>query len=386
MTVHQIGIDEMGERMQRLRQILVQQNLDLVLLSSPQTIAYLTGFGSTGYYLPHFLAISRTGTETFVLRDMEVASLELSSPGWTAIGWGRERTFEEALGMLLGAELKGLSAPRIGIEGGSNFTTYRNLRAVLTLPGADVVDIGTEVEALRRSKSLGEMSHSRQAGKIATAAVELGVGSLSIGTSEKQVSMWMLSSMIEQGGDFPTSYPYVYFGERTRLAMQQPSGKKLGRGHTIYLECGARCGFHSAALTRTGAVAPTREYREVYAHVRHTFELTLNCLHAGRVAADVDAEARAYLRSHNLEKWWFHRSGYSIGIGFAPGWGEGMVLDISQGNRTVIPESAVLHLVSLISHPEYGYIGLSETVAIREGRAVSLTPFDRECLNVTGGE
>src|SRR5690606_21407676 len=111
----------------------------------------------------------------------------------------------------------------------------------------------------------------------------------------------------------------------TRLAMQQPTDARLKPNDCIYIECGSRCGYYTAALTRTGAVEPNQEYKDLFGHMRSTFDLMLASLRAGAISADVDAEARTYLRRQGLEKWWLHRGGYSLGIGFTPGWGEGMV-------------------------------------------------------------
>lgn len=379
MNVPLVSFDEMKDRIARLRQVMAAHDLDLAFLSSPQTIAYLTNFGSTGYYLPHFLVLAQEGPETFVIRDFEVPTLEQATATPGVMAWGQERTFYHALKEVL-AKHCGKDEPRIGVEGASNFTPYRNILALSAISGGQLVDISPDVEALRRVKSPSELSKIETAGRATVGAVEASIKTLSIGVSEKQLSLEILTGMIDRGSDFPVSIPYVYFGDRTRLAMQQPTDASLGAKDPIYIECGARCGYYTAALTRTGAAQPDQEYTEIYGHMRSAFDLMLGSLRAGAISADVDAQARLYLRKHGLEKWWFHRGGYSLGIGFTPGWGEGMVLDISPDNRMAIPEGAVLHLVSLIRHHGYGFIGMSETVIVELERARSVTPFSRECI------
>lgn len=381
MPVRAEMASQLDGRIERLRAVLARSDLDWAFLTSPQTIFYLTGFGSTGYYLPHILAVPKDGPPRFILRDFEVPALRAVKPTIAVSDWGCRTTFDQALGSFLQDIGSGARRRRIGVEGGSNFMPYKVLRSIKAVSGIELVDIGTDVEALRRAKDDSELVLLRKAGAIAAEAMSDGIRKLAPGMSEKQMAMMLLNRMIECGGDFPASYPYVFFGERTRISMQQPTDRMLSRADAIYLECGARAGAYSAALIRTGAWQPTPQACAMYAHARAMFEIMFGALRAGVRASDVDAQARAYVRTHGLEAYWLHRGGYSMGVSFAPGWGEGGVIDIRPDNDAIVPAGCVFHLVSLLCLPDLGFVGLSETVEVSDREAVSLTPYPREILD-----
>jgi Xaa-Pro dipeptidase len=72
------------------------------------------------------------------------------------------------------------------------------------------------------------------------------------------------------------------------------------------------------------------------------------------------------------------RLGYSIGVGFAPGWGEGAFLHLSKGDPAVLREGMVFHMPpALRVYGEVG-VGCSETVVVTEQGCEVITDFPRE--------
>ena len=58
-----------------------------------------------------------------------------------------------------------------------------------------------------------------------------------------------------------------------------------------------------------------------------------------------------------------HRTAYSIGIGFAPDWGEGQIISIRKGEARALEENMTFHLVPgcIIS----GELGLTTSASVR---------------------
>jgi Xaa-Pro dipeptidase len=72
------------------------------------------------------------------------------------------------------------------------------------------------------------------------------------------------------------------------------------------------------------------------------------------------------------------RAGYSVGVSFPPDWGEGHIVSLSNGNKTILQPGMVFHIPpALRKYGEYG-VGVSETVMVTEGGCEILTHLSQE--------
>ncbi|MBT5626623.1 MAG: aminopeptidase P family protein, partial [Proteobacteria bacterium] len=63
--------DELRRRVAATRAEMESRELDLVMLSAPEQVFYLTGLDHWGYFAPHLLLVPREGDLTLVTRQME---------------------------------------------------------------------------------------------------------------------------------------------------------------------------------------------------------------------------------------------------------------------------------------------------------------------------
>jgi Xaa-Pro dipeptidase len=71
------------------------------------------------------------------------------------------------------------------------------------------------------------------------------------------------------------------------------------------------------------------------------------------------------------------RAGYSMGVNFPPGWREGVVLDLSDGNPTVLEPGMVFHIPQPYRVRGEQTVATSETVLVTESGCETLTQFER---------
>ena len=118
-----------------------------------------------------------------------------------------------------------------------------------------------------------------------------------------------------------------------------------------------------APLFRSGSVGePDAGCARLEAAVRASLEILIDGLRPGVAASDLhDRSARSF-RRHGFEVG--HRSGYSVGVNYAPDWGEGTLLSIQPGERRALEPGMVFHLVPGIYVPGRHAIVISETVAV----------------------
>jgi Xaa-Pro dipeptidase len=371
--------EEHRVRLDTLRAHLRDNALGAVILTSPETIYYLTGYSSTAYYLPRALIVTH-GTVAAVVCDVEDGPLYTNTVVDEHFSWSLRRdpvdTFSAAVTALVPA------GAACGVQADSNFSTILTPEVYADLARhCGRVVRGIQVDQLRSTKSPTERALTHRAGALAVAGLRRGLDALGAGVTELQVSTEMLVGMIERGGEVPSSYPYTYFGSRSWRRMELPSHRALQNDESYYLECGATAGRYGASILRTGyaGTAPA-ELRSLHAAAVSAFEAMLDELRPGVRAGHIDDVATSALQQYGLADTRINKVGYSIGVGFPPGWGEGSVFDLHPANDRTIQEGMVFHLVSLLMSETFGAVGISETVEITPAGARSLTECSRDLL------
>jgi len=105
----------------------------------------------------------------------------------------------------------------------------------------------------------------------------------------------------------------------------------------------------------------------------------MDSLKPGVVAGDVHAAWQGVLDRYGLEK--PSRIGYSIGVGYAPDWGE-HTLSFRPRETTLVPEHAVVHVILGMWMDDWG-MELSETLHVRGGGCERLCDFPQH-VHVVG--
>ena len=76
------------------------------------------------------------------------------------------------------------------------------------------------------------------------------------------------------------------------------------------------------------------------------------------------------------------RLGYSVGISFAPDWGEGAILSLNEGVKTLLQPGMAFHLPPALRIYGRFTVGVSETIVVTETGYRALGSIDRELLEV----
>jgi Xaa-Pro dipeptidase len=78
------------------------------------------------------------------------------------------------------------------------------------------------------------------------------------------------------------------------------------------------------------------------------------------------------------------RTGYAIGIGFAPGWGESRLMSLQASERRPLAAGMTFHVSTFIQIPGEAGIGLTETVVVTERGGEPLTSYARRLFVAQG--
>jgi Xaa-Pro dipeptidase len=369
--------EEYERRLAAVHRGMASRGVEVLLLFAPTNLFYLTGYNTVGYSNYQCLLVPTVGEPVLVVRLLE-------GPVAGATTWlSRIVTYEDhedpAGAVRRALHEAGWASRRLGAEQTSHFlnvSKYRHLEQVL---GAELVDGSGIVEAARLIKSPLELACYREAARCTRAGLEAILNAVAEGKTENEVAAEGYRGMVKAGSEFFSSQPVVTSGEKSGIAHTTFHRRVLRRGDAILIEIGAVWNRYTAPQMRTAVVGTTSPaVRKMYDACRESLEATLAAIRPGARSLDVQAACQAVIDRHGYEPNFRKRVGYSVGVGIAPDWSEGYIMDLKHHDERELRPGMVFHVVpALRQHREYA-VGVSETVAVTEKGADVLTSFPRE--------
>lgn len=142
----------------------------------------------------------------------------------------------------------------------------------------------------------------------------------------------------------------------------------------MHLELSGCIRRYSAALMRTASVGrPSLEVEGAAELVIRSQDAALALMKPGAVAGEIDAAARSPIIASGLRPDYRQRTGYSIGLGFPPKWGEWDICDFRAGDTWTLEPGMVFHMILSARG-----VCFSETVLITSDGHEVLTDVPRE--------
>ena len=365
---------EYDRRLSTVRRAMVERGLDLLLLSAPENIFYLTGLDHWGYFAPHLLMVPAEGEMTLVTRAMEKVTVANQVANARFEGHGDHETVADGF---VRALAHGRHNPgRVGIEAWSAGLPHGLARALESrLSAAEWIDAAGLVDDLRQIKSPAEQAYLRQAARVSDAGAAAAIEAVRAGASERHIAAESERAMIEAGGTFPGFGPFVRSTARLGEEHTSWSDARLGDGDALFLEltgCVARYHAPLGRLIHIGR-APKETY-EMAAVSRAAFDTVLSALKDGVLARDVYAAWQAVVDRAGLTHYRRHHCGYLVGIGFPPSWtGGNKVTGLRHDSDTVIRTGMSFHVLSWLMGTGRGDYFISNAVLLTESGPEVLT-------------
>lgn len=256
---------------------------------------------------------------------------------------------------------------------------FRELEALL--PNARFVDGSGLVEEERKTKSPTEIAYIRRACRIAEIGMETAVRHSRAGITENQVAGEVHKAMIAGGCEYTGLPAFFASGHRALVSHAIWSDKIIEKGDNIYAEFAGTIERYAGPLFRTIVVGkPSASVLRNSSTAARMLEAALNAIKPGVESQEVSHAVTAACAQSGAKV--FKRPGYSVGINFAPDWGEGNFLELKDGDPTIIRPGMVFHLPQSVREPGQAPVAISETVLVTETGVDALTKFKRDLLVV----
>ena len=373
---------EYQRRLEGLHARMSARDVDTLLVVVPENVCYLTGYESIGYSSFQALVIPREGEPLLFIREMELTVAETTTWLSEFEVFGDIVDPVERLDEIL--KERGWASGRVAMESSSGFissATMARLQARLGKPA----DGSSLVESGRRIKSSEEIELIRKACRITEAGMEAAWQAIRPGVSENHVAAAAYSAMMKGGSDFFAGDPIVTSGWRSGVAHYTFGNRTMEPGDTVLLELGACTRRYFGPLMRGAAVAPVApEVERMAVKIIEALKAAIATIRPGVTSGAVDAACRELLEDAGYEPYFRKRTGYSVGVAFAPDWGEGHIVSLRRDDPTVLEAGMVFHIPPALRVPRQYGLGFSETVLVTKTGCEVLTRFPLK-LHVVDG-
>ncbi|MFO7767429.1 MAG: Xaa-Pro peptidase family protein, partial [bacterium] len=277
------------------------EGLDVVLITEPIHLRYLTGFTGTRGAL---LAARGESTLFIDARYENQAAEEVAGPEVVVV---RGPPWAAAADRITADQRAGFEARRMCAADADRLRRHSSARAW------EGVDAG--LEALRRTKDGWEVVALREAAGIADAVWEELRERLVPGLTEWGVAGMVEESLRRHGSRGSAFEPIVASGVRGALPHGRASGKVLEEGECVTVDFGAVVeGYHSdiARSWRLGDADP--EEQAWFEVLDEALTAAVQALEPGLSGAEVDGVARGIIDEAGYGAYFVHNLGHGIGL------------------------------------------------------------------------
>ena len=346
-------------RIDRLRAALGENEIDAMLVSSPENRRYLSGFtGSAGYLLIGEAA------QVLVTDFRYTEQAESQAPGY------RVERMTAGQGWKWLPELAhdaGLS--RVGFEASDvSVATHSALKKAISeheeSTGPDLVETSELVDKMRAVKDRDELEILSKAVEVTDRAFEEVSATVEPGVTEGEIAWKLEKSMREQGAEGLAFETIVAAGPNGALPHHLADETPLEEGQAVVIDMGARYDGYCADLTRTIVVGePDDKFAEVYNKVLEAQIEAEERVRPGMTGQEVDAISREIIAD----------AGYGDNFGHSLGHGVGLAVHeyprVGPTGDDAIEDGMVFTVEPGIYLSGWGGVRIEDIVVMENGRA-----------------
>jgi len=293
-------------RLKRLRTMLKEKSLDILIVVEPSDVTYLTGFQGEDSVL------IVTSTHKMLVTDSRfVVQVKQECPGLSMNI--RKGKITDAVGETI-ARLKKSTRKKLttGIE--ADHVTVRQFRSYRKTVGPGLKQVKALVAPLRQAKDHYELAQIRQAIRVAQEAMCATIKFLRVGMREKELAAWLEYEMARRGSTQPGFTSIVAVGSHAAQPHAIPANYRLQPNQPILFDWGATIKGYRSDLTRCyvpGKIHPV--FADAYRWVLDAQLAAIEEIRAGARFKQVDAAARKVL-SRSKFPLYGHGTGHGLGL------------------------------------------------------------------------
>ena len=371
---------EYEQRVARARRLLEAAGIDAMIVTGPENIFYLTGQQTPGYYTFQALVLPVDGEPAFVVRQLEYFNLIANT---FISGAQVYQDGDQPVNFLVNViKSRGWASKRIAIDKRGWFlpiATYEALRDQL----GNISDGAGIIEQLRIVKSPAELEKIAIAAGYVDAGMRAGLAAIKAGASDNDLVAAMMGQAIAAGSEYVGMEPLVSVGRRSGVPHGTWRRSKIAANDPVFLEMAACHDRYHAALMRCAWLGTAPQIAiDMERTCQDGLQAAIDAIKPGEPCAAPHLACQAVIDRAGYTENFKKRAGYSIGISFAPDWGEGGILSLYTGVTTELRPGMTFHIPVAVRIYGQFTVGVSETVVVTENGCRPLGKIARPMLRL----
>jgi Xaa-Pro dipeptidase len=345
MSKHDFPAEEFAARQARAREAIGAAGLDWLLVIHPMSLHWLIGAEAKSYQAFQCLLVSAKRSPLVMLtRLSERCEFVEDSLADEVIGWSGPEPEDPIAAFRVLVDRLGLRQARVGLETPPYYLhPHQYVRLKDLLGAALVAEPSNLIHALKQVKSPREIDLIRESAHIADTAMTACIGAVAGGRSELEIAAAVYHTLLASGSSLPASAINLVTGERCGFAHGAPTLRRLQRGDTGHVEFGAAYKRYTKTIGRQFNLGPpSQRVRDIYTVVRAAFDACLAEIRDSVPAIVPHEAAKRVIADAGMDRYRVHTTGYSIGAGVPPSWGE--PLNMFGGSTDVLRAGMVVSI------------------------------------------
>ena len=375
------------QRLQNVKRSMQDNGLDVLISHDTANMYYLTGYDAWSFYyaqcvLVHidldepicFVREQDAGgayIKTYLKKENIIVYNENYIHKWP------KHPYDYLIEIIKEKKWDNLS---IGLEMDAHYFTafcYEKLKH--GLPNANLKDSNRLVNWVRLIKSDTEIKYMKSAALITEKAMNKAINVIDRGVRQcdavGEIQKSLFYGTKDIGGEYSSITTLLPTGPGTSASHLTATEDKFNDGESTIVEISGCVKRYHAPLARTVQLGkPEQKKIDAMNATIEALNAGVNAVKPGNLADHVAQEFWKVLDKYKIKK--ESRTGYSIGIGYPPDWGE-HTLNIYKGDMTELKPNVTFHMIAVMQFGNWG-VEASESIRVTENGNELLVNFPKE--------
>ncbi|MDC3163593.1 M24 family metallopeptidase [Pelagibacteraceae bacterium] len=378
---------EYTHRHAKVKKSMQEKGIDLLISQDTANMNYLTGYDAWSFYYAQCVLVHIDLDEPFLfVRDQDAGGAFLQSC------WSQENIIVYAEKyihtwpnhpydyLIEIIKNKKWDNQSIGLEMDSHyFTAFCYQKLIDGLPDASLKDSERLVNWVRFIKSDNEIELMKNAALITDQAMQTAIDTINPGIRQcdavGEIQKAMFYGTPEIGGEYSSIATLLPTGAGTSASHLTATHEKFVKGEATIVELAGVHKRYHAPLARTVLLGKAEQKKmDAIKATNEALDEGISAIKPGNTADDVAQKFWAVLDKHDIKK--ESRTGYSIGIGYPPDWGE-HTINISKGDQTILHPNVTFHMIAVMQFGSWG-VEASHSLRVTENGSEKFSDFSSD--------
>ena len=378
---------EYKERLKKVKISMQKKGIDLLVSQDPANMNYLTGYDAWSFYYAQCVLVHINEDEPICFvraQDGGGAYIKTYLKDENIIEYDEKyihtwplHPYQYLTEIIKKRKWDNLN---IGLEMDSHYFTafcYETIKK--GLPNAKLKDAERLVNWVRVVKSNAEIKLMQSAARIVESGMKTAFKSINPGVRQcdavAEIQKALFNGTKEFGGDYPSIATLLPTGKGTSASHLTHTDEKFVSGEATIIEIAGAYNRYHCPMARTVLLGEKDQKKiDTMKATNEALDAGISVTKPGNTVDDIAQKFWSILDKYNIKK--DSRTGYSIGIGYPPDWGE-QTFNILKGDKTILQPNVTFHMIAVMQFGDWG-VEASEAVRVTETGSELFCNLSRE--------